>query len=66
MPILHKEMILLYKIIMCIIVAVVVMLLILQLAENAALCFTDEEKRQIKAAVKQLVNKIYERLGGLL
>ena len=55
-----------YKIIMCIIVAVVVMLLILQLAENAALCFTDEEKRQIKAAVKQLVNKIYERLGGLL
>lgn len=55
-----------YKIIMCIIVAIVVMLLILQLAENAALCFTDEEKRQIKAAVKQLVNKIYERLGGLL
>lgn len=55
-----------YKIIMCIIVAVVVMLLILQLAENAALCFTDEEKRQIKTAVKQLVNKIYERLGGLL
>lgn len=55
-----------YKIIMCIIVAVVVMLLILQLAENAALCFTDEEKRQIKAAVKQLINKIYERLGGLL
>ncbi len=55
-----------YKIIMCIIVAVVVMLLILQLAENAALCFTDEEKRQIEAAVKQLVNKIYERLGGLL
>ncbi len=55
-----------YKIIMCIIVAVAVMLLILQLAENAALCFTGEEKRQIKAAVKQLVNKIYERLGGLL
>ena len=55
-----------YKIIMCIIVAVVVMLLILQLAENAALCFTDEEKRQIKAAVKQLVNKIYERLGDIL
>lgn len=55
-----------YKIIMCIIVAVVVMLLILQLAENAALCFTDEEKRQIKAAVKQLVNKIYKRLGDLL
>ncbi len=55
-----------YKIIMCIIVAVAVMLLILQLAENAALCFTDEEKRQFKAVVKQLVNKIYERLGDLL
>ena len=55
-----------YKIIMCIIVAVAVMLLILQLTENAALCFTDEEKRQIKAAVKQLINKIYERLGDLL
>lgn len=55
-----------YKVIMCIIVAVVVLLLVLQFAENAALCFTDEEKRQIKAAVKQLINKIYERLGDLL
>lgn len=55
-----------YKFCICFIAAVVVMLLILQFAENAALCFTDEEKRQIKAAVKQLINKIYERLGGLL
>lgn len=35
-----------YKVIMCIIVAVAVLLLVLQFAENAALCFEDEDDEQ--------------------
>ena len=52
-----------YKVIMCIIVAVVVLLLVLQFAENAALCFTDEEKRQIKAAVRCFFSA-FRKAGG--
>ncbi len=51
-----------YKINMCIILAIVVMLLILQIAENVSLCFTEEEWRQIKAAIKQFTDSVIRKV----
>lgn len=46
-----------YKIAMCGIVVIIVYLLIMQFVENAALCFSDEEIRQIKAAIRRLFRR---------
>ncbi len=47
-----------YKIAICGIAVIIVYLLIMQCAANAALCFSDEEIRQIKAAINQYKSAI--------
>ena len=56
---------------MIIIAMVVVYLLIMQCAANVALCFSDDEIRQIKAtinqyksAIKRFISHIYKFLKG--
>lgn len=46
-----------YKIAMCGIVVIIVYLLIMQCAANTKLCFTEEELRQIKAAIRRLFRR---------